>query len=314
MERPRNKTPSISTNTPSAGTHAAPLNSPASSPTSDSPSRVPTPLPVTHTPAPVSPSAPTHNDAQNVPLARSYVLAVSADVPAPQDNLARTQETPAIVAATESRDDPDLGVTSKASQKKTPARASRRTATKTAMKTTKETAKKAATKAATKTTTEATTKKVISKKAKMCPGRYVTSLHSHSRYVYTYLDYRKLCFEDWRRSQKDGIPDSAFDDHWENLSVKAKKVRVVLGSCITSAYTLPYRLRSGMEDPGVGSGMSLFLHKLPLLTLCVYRTRTPDRVRPSKASVLSLGCFGCGRVDGRPAGGGFRVCGRVHCG
>ena len=302
--------PSPPTSTTSAGTPAASLDSPASRSTPDSISRVLASPSVTRAsataPTLISPSASIHNNSQNTSTARPYVLAISADVPAPRTD--HTPETPAIVAATESQDDANLGMTSNDSQKKAPARASRRTAAKTApkpaTKTTKETVPKAATKAATKTATKPATKPATKtarpKKApapKVCPGRYVSSLYFYSCYIYTYIHYRELCFKEWRKSQKDGVPDSAFDSYWGDLSAKAKKVRIILGSCTTSTYTLRYRLRSGMEGPGVGRcTLSSLPRQLPLLTLCFYRRRTPDRVRPSKASVLSLECFWCGRV------------------
>jgi len=37
-----------------------------------------------------------------------------------------------------------------------------------------------------------------------------------------------LCFKEWREKQRDEVPDSDFDDHWNNLSPKAKKVRTLL--------------------------------------------------------------------------------------
>ena len=247
--------PSPPTSTTSAGTPAASLDSPASRSTPNSISRILASPSVTRAsasaPTLVSPSASTHNDSQNTSTARPYVLAVSADVPAPQTDLSHTSGTPAIVAATESQDDANLGTTSKDSQKKAPARASRRTAAKTvpkpATKTTKETVPKAATK---------TERPKKAPAPKVCPGRYVSSLYFCSRYVYTCTRYREFCFKEWRKSQKDGVPDSAFDGYWEDLSAKAKKARIVLGPRTTSTYTLRYRPRSDMEGPGVGRCMS----------------------------------------------------------
>jgi len=113
-------------------------------------------------------------------------------------------------------------------------------------------------------------------------------------------------------SCRDGVPDSAFNSHWEDLSAKAKKVCIVLGSRTTSTYTLRYRPRSGMEGSGVGRCTSSSLpQQLPLLTLCFYRRQTPDRVCPSKVFILSLECFGVGWW---PAWRGPGECGRVWCG
>jgi len=38
-----------------------------------------------------------------------------------------------------------------------------------------------------------------------------------------YMHYRQLCFEEWRESQKDDVPDDAFDEYWGDLSEKARR-------------------------------------------------------------------------------------------
>jgi len=87
-----------------------------------------------------------------------------------------------------------------------------------------------------------------SKKATVCPGRYVSSIYFYLWCVYTYLHHRELCFKEWRKTKKDGVPDSAFDDYWQDLSAKAKKVRVALGSHTASTYTLLFDCDQKWKD------------------------------------------------------------------
>ena len=42
------------------------------------------------------------------------------------------------------------------------------------------------------------------------------------QFVTTYS--RKLCFEEWKKERKDGIPDEAFEEYWESFSNTIKKV------------------------------------------------------------------------------------------
>ena len=72
-------------------------------------------------PALVFHSAPTPGNSQTIPAARPYVLAVSTNVLAPQTDLARTPETPVIVTAAKSQNNPNLLTNSDTSQKKAPA-------------------------------------------------------------------------------------------------------------------------------------------------------------------------------------------------
>ena len=130
--------------------------------------------------------------------------------------------------------------------------------------------------------------------------------------VYTYMHYRQLCFEEWRGKQRDEVPDSEFDDHWSNLSSKAKKVRLLIYPT-TSPRTLLYL--SGVPGPGSEERMSLLSPQFFLcLTSHSHRLQVLNRALPGETPGRSPAVLRCRREGVSYARGGPRVCGCRWCG